>query len=126
MKFLFLAENPDLVTKLLLAIPNIKIITETEVISETPWIWGFIQPGYSSYLVSRIENLCKIYTYKKTLVFVIDQRHRHAVSRVPCDYSVRVYKNSKPNRLDNSVTYTTDLLLNESSLSVEKLSAIIS
>ena len=108
MKILVLAENPSKIVDMFSSIPNIKIITEQEIIADTPYIHRFIQPGYSAYLTSRAANLSKIYKFNKPLVIIIDQRHGDAVEKIPHDKSVRVAEELVPRRLSSSVTYLVD------------------
>jgi len=124
MKILVLAENPLKITTIFSNIGDIKVISEQEIIADTPYTRQFIQPGYSAYLTSRAANLSKIYKFNKPLVMVIDQRHHTAIEKIPHDKSIRIAKELVPRRLSNSVTYLVDEFYLENELTESAINDI--
>ena len=62
MKILFLVEDMDCI-KLLESLPEIKVISETEIAADSPYANKQNKVGYSQYIVSRASNLSKIYNF---------------------------------------------------------------
>jgi len=107
MKVLFLVEDYDCV-ELLAKLPQVKVISEAEIIAESPYNNKQHAVGYSAYVVSRAESLSKIYRFARPLAMVLHQSHQHAVDRVQHDVSVRIVHNKAPRRLSDSPSYKCD------------------
>ena len=108
MKVLFLVEDYDC-AELLAKLPQVKVITESEIVSESPYNNKQDKVGYSTYVVSRAENLSKIYKFSRPLAMVLHQSHQQAVERVQHDTSVRiVHSKAAPRRLTDSPSYSCD------------------
>jgi len=107
MKVLFLVEDYDCV-ELLAKLPQVKVISETEIVDGSLYATKKNKVGYSAYVVSRAENLSKIYKFSRPLAIVLHQSHQNAVERVQHNVSVRIVHNKIPRRLSDSPTYTCD------------------
>jgi hypothetical protein len=107
MKVLFLVEDADCV-KLLAKLPQVKVISEAEIVAESPYKNSVNKVGYSTYVVSRAESLSKIYKFSRPLAMVLHQSHQHAVERVQHDVSVRIVHSKAPRRLTDSPSYKCD------------------
>ena len=107
MKILFLVEDYDCV-ELLAKLPQVKVISEAEIVAESPYKNSANKVGYSTYVVSRAESLSKIYRFARPLAMVLHQGHQHAVDRVQHDVSVRIVHNKVPRRLSDSPSYKCD------------------
>ena len=68
MKVLILVEDYNC-AELLAKLPEVKVISESEIVSESPYNNKQDKVGYSTYVVSRAENLSKI--YKTLIIFII-------------------------------------------------------
>ena len=107
MKVLFLVEDYDC-AELLANLPQVKVISEVEIVAESPYDNKQHAVGYSAYVVSRAENLSKIYKFARPLAMVLHQSHQHAVERVMHDISVRIVHSKTPRRLTDSPSYSCD------------------
>jgi hypothetical protein len=107
MKVLFLVEDMQCI-KLLESLPEVKVITETEIAAESPYADKHLKVGYSQYIVSRAGNLSKIYKFKRPLAMVLYQNHQHAISNIQHDVSVRIIHHPIPRRLSDSSSYKCD------------------
>ena len=107
MKVLFLVEDADCV-ELLAKLPQVKVISEAEIIAESPYKNSVNKVGYSTYVVSRAESLSKIYKFSRPLAMVLHQSHQHAIERVQHDVSVRIVHNKAPRRVSDSPSYKCD------------------
>ena len=120
MKILFLAEFPENIEKYLaLYVPEVKIITEQEIVADTPYTPRFHKAGYTAYLTERAGNLIKSYRLKRNLAIVLDQRHPTAIDKIPADKTVRIVENLTPRRLSNAVSYKADITIIENDLTPE-------
>ena len=120
MKLLFLVEDMQCI-KLLDSVPEVKVITETEIVAESPYANKQLKAGYSQYVVSRASNLVKIYNFKRPLAMVLYQDHQTAVANIPHDKSVRIVHHPIPRRLSSSPTYSCDVNYLTSELTVDIL-----
>jgi hypothetical protein len=120
MKVLFLVEDMQCV-KLLESLPQVKVITETEIATDSPYANKHLKVGYSQYIVSRASNLAKIYNFKRPLAMVLYQDHQTAISSVPHDTSVRIVHHPIPRRLTDSPTYRCDYTFLTSELTEQAL-----
>lgn len=107
MKVLILVEDYDC-AELLAKLPEVKVISESEIVSESPYNNKQDKVGYSTYVVSRAENLSKIYKFSRPLAMVLHQSHQQAVDRVQHDTSVRIVHSKAPRRLTDSPSYSCD------------------
>ena len=107
MKVLILVEDYDCV-ELLAKLPQVKVISEAEIVAESPFNNSANKVGYSAYVVNRAENLSKIYKFSRPLAMVLHQSHQHAVDRVQHDTSIRIVHNKAPRRLSDSPSYKCD------------------
>ena len=120
MKILFLVEDMDCI-KLLESLPEIKVISETEIAADSPYANKQHKVGYSQYIVSRASNLAKIYNFKRPLAMVLYQDHQTAIGNIPHDTSVRIVHHPIPRRLTDSPTYKCDYTFLTSALTETKL-----
>jgi len=102
MKILFLVEDILKISNILRQDNNLKVIDEFEILQDTPYKGGIVQPGYSNYIINRTATYSKVYKASKTLCLVIDHKHRNAVDKIPNDVSIRVYSGNIPNRINSS------------------------
>lgn len=120
MKVLFLVEDMQCI-KLLENLPDVKIITENEIVADSPYANNPHKVGYNTYIVSRASNLSKIYNFKRPLAIVLYQSNQTAVSKIPHDVSVRIVHDLIPRRLTDSPTYRCDYTFLSSELTVDTL-----
>lgn len=113
MKLLFLAENPEKIADNIRNSTDAKVISEQDVINDTFWRDKKESPLYSEWLVERVKGLSQVYTYKRPVVFVLDQKHQTAVAKIPHDASIRVHTDAQPKRLSQAVSYDSDLEITE-------------
>lgn len=121
MKILFLVEDIQKISQILRQDTNLKVIDEFEILQDTPYIGGIVQPGYSDYIINRTAIYSKVYKANKTLCLVIDQRHRNTVNKIPHDISIRVYKNNIPNRINSCFIDKVDKTILENDFLIEDL-----
>jgi uncharacterized phage-like protein YoqJ len=121
MKILLLVEDIVKISQLLRQNNNFKVIDEYEMVEETPYKHGLVQPKYSDYVIDRARVFSIIYNYSKTLCLIIDQRHKNAIDKIPHDVSIRICKNIKPRRLSDSFTQTVNKTIIEKELDLETL-----
>lgn len=101
MKILLLVEDIKRISQLLRQDSSLKVIDEFEIAQDTPYTGGVIQPNYSNYIINRAATLSKIYNSSKTLCLILDQRHRNTIDKIQNDFSIRVHRGIKPNRINS-------------------------
>ena len=119
MKLLFLAEHTDVVADDIRANTDAKVISESEIITDTYWKDKTDSPLYSDWLVERVKGLSQVYRYQRPVAFVIDQKHQNAVAKIPHTASIRVCENLVPKRLSNAISYDTDITITQDQITPE-------
>ena len=67
MKVLLLVEDIKKISSLLKQNNDIKVIDEYEIIEDTPYSYGIVQPYYSDSLIKRASTVSKIYKFNKII-----------------------------------------------------------